>query len=297
MNRYVRAALSPTKSLFETASILSPNFFWNRVNRLARSQGFDRLYFCLSFDCDTEKDADVVESVDSKLREMGLLPSYAVPAELLKQQVSTYSKLRDKGAVFLNHGYQIHTVINEQTGHYESCLSYDALTKKEVEEDVFQGHLILKDFLGETPKGFRSPHFGTFQRASELRFLHSYLKTLGYEYSSSTAPVYSSLYGPVFRKFGLWEVPVTGTASRPREIYDSWSFFCAPSRRWKDGDYYKEAERLVSVKKKYQLVGLLNCYADPSQVWNRAEFFDAMALLSKHAESINLDQSFSLLDR
>jgi len=290
MNRYFKVALSPVKTSFEAVSRLSPSFYWNRYMATTKSAGFTKLFLALSFDCDTAEDATVVIALDRRLRDMGLNPSYAVPGELLLKNSDIYEKLKDRGASFMNHGYKTHTYWDDEMARYTSCFFYDEISRKQVIEDIRLGHECLERFLGKVPSGFRAPHFGTFQRRSELRFLHSILHDLGYKYSSSTSPIYSLIHGPLFSDFGIREIPVSGVASRPWQIFDSWGFFYAPNRIWNATDYLTQAIKMSKIAKDMKLVGILNYYADPSHVWNQPNFFEALAILTKNAQAVGIDE-------
>lgn len=288
MNRFVKAALNPSKSYYEATSRISPTFYWHRFLKRSRKAGLKKPYLCLSFDCDTKEDAAVVGELNAKLNTLGIRPAYAVPGELLEQNLDEYKSILKSGACFLNHGYKTHTVWNSEMQNYESIFFYDTLPRNTVREDIRLGHESLARFLGTPPRGFRAPHFGTFQRPGELRFLRQTLHELGYEYSSSTCPVHVLSYGPISHKGGIAEIPVTGIASRPWQIYDSWGFFSAPSRRLTAADYLTEAKRMVQMVKETKFVGILNYYADPSHVWNRAEFFEAFKSLMGVCEYVDL---------
>ena len=90
---------------FYSASFLAgnfaPSFFRNRYLNQTNKFGVKGKYFILSFDCDTEKDIEVVDEVHQRLARLNITPSYAVPGELLKKGASEYSKLKNKGAEFI----------------------------------------------------------------------------------------------------------------------------------------------------------------------------------------------------
>lgn len=184
-----------------------------KYSKLARLAGFKKLYFVLSLDCDTLDDIKVVEDLHSRLMAMGVNPVYAVPGELLKKGEIIYRRISDFGGEFINHGYREHTYFDSKKGEYASCFFYDQLSLTRIREDIIKGDACLKETLGITAQGFRLPHFGTYNKADQLQFVHSILQELGYRFSSSTAPVYAFRYGPIFRKFGVWEIPVSGMAS------------------------------------------------------------------------------------
>ena len=140
---------------------ITPRFFRKRYINQSKKFGVDGKYFILSFDCDTEKDIEVVGEVHQRLAKLNIIPSYAVPGELLKKGASEYSKLKNKGAEFINHGYLSHTSYIPTNKSYISTLFYDKLSNSEVERDILNGHNNFFDIFGENPLGFRTPHFST----------------------------------------------------------------------------------------------------------------------------------------
>lgn len=285
MNSVLKAFRSPIRYSSEGLVTLRPDWYWKRYEALGRKSGFSSLHFSLSFDCDTTEDSSVVLELDKRLEGIGIRPAYAVPGELLEKQSKIYGALKEKNREFLNHGYRIHTRLNQNTNQYESFLFYHENSRDWIREDIDKGHRTLVKVLGEEPKGFRAPHFGTFQSKNNLRFLHSTIKELGYTYSSSTLPVFSFLLGPVFDRFGLTEIPVSGAPSNPRRVLDSWGYFA--SSRKEPGTYLDEVTGFAKLKEK-GLVGLINLYADPSQVYRESYFWKAMEKLVSFSVSSEL---------
>ena len=241
----------------------------------ARDAGLDGLYLVLSFDCDRTEDAEVAIDVHDRLAKLGVRPVYAVPGELLQAGGETYARIAATGAEFLNHGGRKHTYFDEGLGRDASCFFYDEVGAEAVAEDIEYGHRLVTEVIGTRPAGFRVPHFGTYQQRSQLRYLHDRLGALDYEFSTSTVPSWGLREGPVFRRFGLAELPVSGMASSPLEILDTWSCFEAPDRTRGPADFLREAE-LLAHGHAAAGPGLINIYGDPSHIAGRPEFFDAI---------------------
>ncbi len=249
---------------------------WQRYGQRARRAGLDRLYFVLSFDCDTREDARVVERLDERLRRMGARPVYAVPGRLLEADEPVYRRLAARGAEFVNHGFAVHTFYDTRRKVYASCFFYHQQSREVVRRDIEQGHQVLASVLGTDPQGFRAPHFGTFRAPSQLRFVHQTLAALGYRFSSSTLPYQAFARAPLFTDYGLVEIPVSGMGDAPLAILDSWSCFAAPGRQRTAADYLHQA---ASAARRYQAVGagVLNYYVDPLHVHDQEAFFRAVA--------------------
>jgi len=257
-----------------------------RHARLARRAGIDRVYLVLSFDCDTADDAAVVWDVHSQLAELGVCPTYAVPGALLHRAADVYARIAQTGAEFLNHGGTEHTYYDEGLGRHASCFFYDTLDPARVRQDLEDGHHVVSEVLGRRPDGFRSPHFGTYQRPAQLRYLHGILREHDYRFSTSTMPRQGLRYGPIFDRFGLPELPVTGTPDAPFEILDTWGFFAAPDRVREPAEYPQQAailaEHLAAAG-----AGIINVYGDPIHIHDRPEFFEAVEAWVAVAEPVS----------
>jgi hypothetical protein len=260
--------------------------FLRRHARLARRAGIDRVYLLLSFDCDTVDDAAVAEDVHGRLAELDVRPSYAVPGELLVRAADVYRRIAATGAEFLNHGGSEHTYYDQELGRHASCFFYNELEPARVRRDIEDGHRIVMEVLGRTPQGFRTPHFGTYQRPEQLGHLHDVLQTLGYRFSTSTTPRFGLRHGPVARHGGVAELPVTGVPEAPLEIFDTWAFFAAPDRRHTPADYVRQARILADA---FAAVGagVINVYGDPAHIHDQREFFEAVEAWRAVAEPIS----------
>jgi hypothetical protein len=260
-----------------------------RYRRLAEQEGFRELYLVLSFDCDTREDAETVLKVHDRLRGLDVAPVYAVPGELLNKGERVYRQIAEAGGEFINHGYRDHTYFDKARGRYASCFFYDQQPLDTVRDDIIAGDRNLQSTLGIQPKGFRAPHFGTFQKPAQLHFQHNVLKDLGYTFSTSTLPIYAYRFGPAFRNFGVLELPVSGMGSMPLRILDSWSCFQAPGRRFGPEDFVREG-RLAADNFQSLGIGLLNFYADPSHIHDRPEFFETVAYWAQIAKPVTYSQ-------
>jgi hypothetical protein len=260
-----------------------PGSVYPRHAARARRLGVGTLQLILSFDCDTTEDIDSVWGVHERLLAMDVQPSYAVPGALLRAGADVYRRIAATGSEFLNHGDREHTYFDEERGRFASCFFYDQIGPDRVRADIEGGDRSVREVLGVAPQGFRAPHFGTYQRPGQLRFLHTVLRRLGASFSTSTGPFYGLRYGPVFRRFGLPELPVSGMATSPLTILDTWSCFEAPDRTRTPDDFRNEAEALVHGHAAAG-AGIINVYGDPSHIHDRQEFFDGIAAMRAAAQ-------------
>ena len=253
-----------------------PAYLVKRYSRLAQRQGFNGLYLIVSFDCDTDEDAEVAWEVQQRLNDMGVYPVYAICGELLRRGASVYRRIADSGSEFINHGGRQHTEIDPDTSLYRSCFFYDRLSRETVREDILAGDQAVREVIGRPPSGFRAPHFGTFQAREDLRFQHELGQALGYRYCTTTLPEWGLRRGPLFRDFGLYEFPVSGRGTAMDVILDSWCCFQAPDRELGADDYLREATHALSLYAQAG-AGILNYYADPCHVAAQPRFFEAVA--------------------
>jgi len=281
----VKVLTNPVQTYYKALSKFSPETLFAKYADKCRKAGITKPQFILSFDCDTKEDINVVWDMHQRLMDMGVQSVYAVPGELLQKGEDVYGKILESGSEFINHGYREHTYFDQAAGQDLSCFFYDQQPLDDLVEDISKGHQNLKDVLGVTAQGWRTPHFGTFQKNHELRFLHKVLNDLGYKYSSSTKPYFGYRFGPLFNNYGLCEIPVSGMVSAPLAILDSWAFFMAPDRTRKEEEYLVEINALTSAVKS-QGAGLINLYADPLHIYDKDTFFQAIESLVQSVQPL-----------
>jgi hypothetical protein len=278
---------------YATWARLHPSSSLAQYRAKAERAGLDRLYLVISFDCDTDEDIAIAWEVHERLLGLGICASYAVPGALLQQGSDTYRRIAATGAEFLNHGGRSHTYFDTERGEHRSNFFYDQQSRDILKRDIEEGDRIVTEVIGRKPVGYRTPHFGTFQRPDQLRFLHEVLLELRYTYSSSTTPFAGLRYGPAFTRFGLMEFPVSGQGSNPLSILDSWGCFRAPDRTLAPEDYKREALGMARLLASGP--GILNFYADPCHVANEPIFFETMAELARLAKPVGYGDLMDLV--
>ncbi|BDW97439.1 hypothetical protein MACH10_31240 [Thalassospira tepidiphila] len=251
----------------------------------------------ISFDCDTSRDAKASLHVQRYLHQHGIIASFAVPGELLEANWSDYKKLLEIGAKFVNHGYRRHADVDDKTGK-----PYSTFTYRDVEDDVWKndillGHRLLTKLTGQEPQVFRTPHFGEFNRPSQLEKLYQYLSTLGYVVSSSTTSIFGEINGGAYSvSHGLVELPLNGCLSKPTQLIDSWGFLSAPDALGREKLIY-ELRKYVQLFEQNVPV-LLNLYFDPADIVDEKEVLDVLAQLSiGHCVDLDDQEVLSLAQR
>ena len=278
INEFAIKLTNPSMVLLYIQNRYFPDYLWARY--LKQCSSIKKTVFLLSFDCDTELDIEVLPQVVAKLQGIGIKPVLAVPGELIEKGQEVYKQFAASGIEFINHGYVQHTHLQLPERIYKSNFFYHKLSRDQISQDINKGHEAIRKHLEITPTGFRTPHFGSFQKRSELQFLWKLLLNMGYEFSSSTTPKGGIKKGPLWKEHIL-EIPVTGCPSWPTKILDSWGFGFAPLRSVEKSDYISQIKKLLKdIEAGRKLV--INIYADPSQVYDWPEFFEALEKLAPY---------------
>lgn len=256
-----------------------PQALQRRLAASCRQHGIRGLHLVVSFDCDTVEDIRVAAGLHEQMLELGVIPTYAVPGDLLRRGADTWGAIAATGSPFLNHGGVEHGIFQEAEPRFLATLFYDDLTPQAVEADIRAGDAAVTEVLGRRPSGFRAPHFGSMASRQQQALLRQICRTLGYDYSSSTLPLEAARSGCVYDVDGLLEFPVTAVPGRLLQPFDSWSFFAAPDRVRSSDEFAVEAKRLAELARAAG-DGILNCYADPAHVWDQPGFLSAVQSLA-----------------
>ena len=289
MTKLKKAFANPALIVYGLWAKFNRRSLYNRYQKLSRIAGLDKVYFILSFDCDTPDDIDVVWNVHSRMMDIGVKSVYAVPGELLEEGKMVYRRILENGGEFINHGYKQHTYFDASEGTHRSCFFYDELPLQQIREDMIRGDTCLRETMGVEAQGFRTPHFGSFQRPHQLRLIHSVLRDLRYRFSTSTLPLFAFRYGPIFKAFGELELPLTGMVRSPLKILDSWGCFEAPNRSMTPRDYLNEGKAVANLFKTLG-IGLLNFYVDPSHISDSDIFFETVAHWQSIAKAVTYNE-------
>lgn len=235
----------------------------------------------LILDCDTHFDSVVLQDVVRKLLDKGIRPIVAAPAIIIEKEKKIFKSIIKEGIQFINHGYYQHSETTEFR-EYRNTFEYSSCSKEFIRHDIIKGHEILSEIWGKVPKVFRTPHFGLFQKPSELRFIHEVISKIGYSFSTSTGPKWISRKGYFWRAnpSAIIECPATGGFTYPHVIIDSFTYRFSNSSIFTPSEYFKEVKRIES-EARSQNGYRINMYADPFQVHDWEDFFDLQGLFAK----------------
>lgn len=260
----------------------------------ARRAGIDKLYLFLSFDCDTDLDADGVEELHRFLSSHGIKATYAVPGAQLEKAAGVYGRLAANGAEFMNHGGSPHAEWRED--RWVGTTFYNTMTNEAVIADIRRGHDIVTEVTGLGPKGFRAPHFGCFQKPEQIDLMHCTAAELGYSYCSTTLPTTGLVKGPAYLSHGVVEFPCFGSVRNPETILDSWTYLTDRVNYKLGDDYYLLLEETVNTMLEKNIPGVLTWYGDPCHVLDQKPFVRAIELLTRnHVLSVDGSQLRSLV--
>lgn len=274
-----------------------PRLFWDSYSYQARKIGYREPLILLSYDSDTDEDAEASVSLYERLQKIGVPATFAVPGYQLERGAKIYRKLYKQGAKFINHGGGAHT--EWRGSRYWSINFYNEKSADGVRKDIRAGHKIFRDVLGHEPIGFRAPHFGHFQNDEALALIHDELSQLGtYEFSSSSLAHRTRTRGPAIQFEGMLEIPILGTYRWPTRIFDSYGHLLSMENRQVGNNYASKWIESVRDFQKHTIPALLNYYADPSHIDGNDDYFDALEQAKKMGvRFVDFDDVLSMTKR
>ncbi|MBN2010093.1 polysaccharide deacetylase family protein [candidate division KSB1 bacterium] len=252
--------------------------FWERYKKQASALGLREPVFVLSFDCDTDADAEATVDILEWLTAHDIKISLAVPGEQLLKHADLYRAAAEH-ADFINHGARPHAEWHD--GRYWSTTFYDQMSVSDVVNDIVQGHRIVCDTTGKIPRGFRAPHFAHVQHPRLQRKIHHALRKLKYAYSSSTLPREAFFKAPIYKIDEIYEIPVTGRYNAPFNVFDSWSHVHSPEFPTILQTYPRRLQDTVDALQEFNIPAILNYYVDPSHVIKQPLFYETLLTIQE----------------
>ena len=253
-------------------------YFLNNIRWAQKN--LDSSVFFVSFDFETQKDINLIEVLTNKLIKSDIIPYYAVPGELIKENKEIFRKISKK-CIIINHGYKVHTEFDKIQNKNKSIISYCDFNKNEIVKDITEGHEAIKNFCNQVPKIFRTPHFGEYSENKSLDFIHNILNDLNYAYSSSTAPIYSLIKSPIFKNKNISEMCSSAFIEDPFQIIDSWSIMHSNLNYH---NLFAEFKKTLNIMEAYKF--FFNVYFDPSDIIEENIFFEHLSYFSKFQKRI-----------
>lgn len=122
--------------------------------------------------------------------------TFFISSEIVTLYTDLLCKIKENGHELASHGFK-HNI------------KYDMITKNELAEQVIKSKSLLEEYIGVSPRGFRTPQFRTHSQ------LHTTLRDHEFEYDSSMAKGFlptrynnQQISTKPFIKDGLWEIPI-----------------------------------------------------------------------------------------
>lgn len=264
------------QKFFHLCLKIKKDFFLSRYAKKSRQLTGGKKLFLLSFDCDNPEDVAATKNILPFLLEKNIKASFAVPGEIFMQNPDFFKKLTREGREIVAHGWKRHSEIKE--GAYVSTLFYDKLNDEELMNDISKGVAVLRS-AGIELTGFRIPHFGHSNSKKELKRVYAILKHEGISYSSSTLPEFALINGPLFRNYGMIEMPVSPSYSNPLSVLDTYNYGFNHNPKFTFFDYFEEFSKTLNFFEGKGAV--LNFYCDPSQACKMESWFNVIQLVSR----------------
>ncbi|MDG4717409.1 MULTISPECIES: hypothetical protein [Thalassospira] len=263
---------------------LAPSLYLRKVTHWTKNHLQDVQPFFLSFDCDTNRDAEASLKIQRQLHKANIRAAYAIPGALLEKHWGTYRDLQALGGYFVNHGYREHAAIDDTTGKPYSTFTYRDEDRDIWQRDIVDGHNAIQTLTGNAPYIFRTPHFGEFNKPHQLSELYKFLATLNYRISTSTTPVFSYINGGMYGGgAGIIEIPLSGSIARPSQLIDSWGFLSAPDALGRNALIRELKSYLATLSSGSKL--LTNIYFDPADIADDQEILDLLVKFEPHCNS------------
>ncbi|MHC9539563.1 MAG: polysaccharide deacetylase family protein [Vulcanimicrobiota bacterium] len=242
----------------------------------------------LSFDCDTDDDMKALPELTRLLTYFGFSASFALCGELARSYERQTRDLIAQGYEIVNHGYSRHCAPG-RNGAWESSLSYRNLTDDSIRREILDCHRMFSTVFKAQPRGFRTPHFGTFQKTEDLERIYAVLSSLGYTYSTSTC---GFAYPYAFHQNKrLFEIPLTPCPWHDRTPFDSWHIIKAPGREHRSSDLWKLFSSMVKWLEQDVKRFVINLYFDPSHVLGEPETFNRFLGICRERKLTSLSYS------
>lgn len=202
-------------------SLVCPGLYTSELHRLAGQHvslwNGKRCGFSLSFDVDFEEDVRALPALVELLEQHGVRASFAVVGILVDKFPAEHKLLADAGHEIVNHTYSHPNHILLTPNRY-----FDKITVQEQEVEIQRCDEVIRKYIGVSPVGFRTPHFGNQYATS----IYEILGKIGYLYSSSTVAPHTPSFGyPFMEREGIWEFPVGTCPDHPFTTFDSWHAF------------------------------------------------------------------------
>lgn len=244
-----------------------------------------KILLFLSFDVDCLCDSTAIPELCNLLDQKSISCNWAIIGKLLEENPDDYKPIMERKDEIINHGYSPHNSINSK-GVYYASLFYHKMSFSEIEKEVRANQEAIHKHLGLSPIGFRTPHFGTFQKKEQLWQLYKILNENRILYSSSVHSLVQNVYDLQNNPHNIAEIPFSTRAGSTMSIFDSWEYLAAPNRRRTPQQFFPHFKRIINYALESKNPILLNFYFDPSHVVKNDGFKQCLNLIEENRKSI-----------
>lgn len=260
-------------------TLLIPGLYFQWIYRGKREKiSWDGRKACitLSFDCDYTEDIKALPSLLEILRQYSFRASFACVGVFIERYPKEHRAILNDNHEILNH---THTHPNNEELNADQ--KFNELSASQQKDEIKRCDTVLKNILGYSPIGFRTPHFGNLHTAS----VYNTLKELGYRYSSSISAAKSRSSGLPFLRDGIMEFPVSACPRHPFGVFDTWhSLLRGNKKHIKEGEFYALFKKLIDFAIEKNLY--INVYFDPQDIINVKEFKQMMDYIENKKNDI-----------
>lgn len=278
MRRALSDPLRAGRTLARRVNLMRPESAAELVFRkhavMAHEADLSGVNVIMSYDCDTPEDATAALRLFDQLETRKIPAAFAVPGAMLREASGVYGSLAKRGAAFLNHGALPHAEFRDD--RYHALTFYNEMSEQQVVDDMTSGHRIVTEITGRSPRGFRAPHFGYFQKPEQRALVYRVAREHGYVFCSDTLPATGYDRGPIFDAGGVFEIPLSGSYADPHTILDSWNYLADFVNFRLREDYLTLFSQTVDFFSTRKLPALLNYYVDPAHVIGSETFINAI---------------------
>ena len=273
-----------------------PGQVFNFLHRWPKGlKQLDSSAFVLSFDCETERDIEILPKLLQQLHDARVVASFAVIGALAERFPHEHRAIAEGGHEIFNHGYSEHTSIADD-GSHTSTILYNNLTELQIQDEIEKGAGVIEEFCGVIPIGFRAPHFGTLTVASgDVGRLHRAIVKSGTRYSSSM----SDLEVLRLSRGGdskILEFPLASHPDRPAAVLDSWSTVASFGDGYVAGSLRTPVVLLMRRLAAAKSPRFASIYLDPVQVVDLPEFVELLNAMSEADGDVKVVRYCDLLE-
>jgi len=237
----------------------------------------------ISFDVDYPEDVEAIPDVLRLLEDFPFKTSFACVGYYIEQKPDIHKMILEQGHEIMNHTYT-----HPDNELLKPGIRFNELPDGEKFREIEKCHEVCEKVLDFAPAGFRIPHFKKLYTSK----IYDFLKSLGYEYSSSTWLTGTKSNGmPFVEKNEIIEIPLSTCPKHPFTVFDTWHSLRA--KRLSHKIKHRRPEEYIALFKKLIDIGIetnsyINIYIDPMDVASIKDFNYLLNFISDKSGEIDV---------